>query len=88
MALKAKLETMYGDKRSLYIRINNVQVSNHGVMATALARGFISEAAFNDGKAYLWEKNISFVADVSQPLWAQAYATLCADPELAGAVAC
>lgn len=88
MALQATLETVHGDLRALYIRINHAQVSNHGQPASALARGFVSRAAFEAGKSFVWEQGLTFDADVSQPLWAQAYAALRADPALADAVNC
>lgn len=76
MAIKAKTETSYGETRELYIRLNNVEASNHGVKATALFRGFFSKKAFEDGKSFVWERQVEFDADVSQPLWSQAYAAL------------
>lgn len=76
MAIQANIETMFGEQRELYIRLNNVEVSNHGVPATALARGFLSQAAFQAGKHFVWEGTFEFVSDVSQPLWTQAYAEL------------
>lgn len=85
MALQATLETSYGETRPLYIRINNVEASNHGLPAVALARGYLDQAAFAAGRACVWERTIEFPADVSQPLWPQGYAALKAMPELEGA---
>lgn len=76
MAVTTRIETDFGDKRDVYIRLNNVEVSNHGVEATALFRGFANEAASRGGKRYLWEREIVFAADVALPIWPQAYAAL------------
>lgn len=76
MAIKIKEETMFGEERELYVRLNNVEASNHGERATALFRGFLSEQAFRDGKHYVFEKTVEFVADVSTSLWEQAYVAL------------
>lgn len=76
MAIIAEVETQYGEKRKLYVRLNNIESSNHGVDSKALFRGFLSEQAFKDGKHFLWEETIRFKPDVSKPLWEQAYAAL------------
>lgn len=76
MAIKATVQTTYGEDRELYIRLNNVEVSNHGVESRALFRGFLSEEAFNSGKQYLWEHTVEFTPEVSKPLWEQAYRAL------------
>jgi len=76
MAIKAKVETAHGEERELYIRLNNLEASNHGVTSRALFRGFVSEQAFNAGKQYLWEHTVEFTPDVSKPLWEQAYRAL------------
>lgn len=76
MAIVAEVETIHGEKRRLYIRLNNIEASNHGVDSFALFRGFLSEAAFKEGKHFLWEGTIQFQADVSKPLWEQAYEAL------------
>ncbi|MGL4756437.1 MAG: hypothetical protein ACRCXB_29125 [Aeromonadaceae bacterium] len=76
MAIKAVVETVHGEERELYIRLNNVEASNHGVEATAKFRGYISQEKFEAGANYLWEQDIEFVADVTQPLWGQAYQAL------------
>lgn len=77
MAILANVETMFGEKRELYIRVNNVEVSNHGVKASALLRGFASKEAFDSKKHYMFEKTIEFNADVSGNLWEQAYSAFC-----------
>lgn len=86
MALKATVETMHGESRELYIRLNNVEASNHGAPATALFRGFLSQEAFQSRKHYVWEREIQFAPDVSQAIWPQAYASLKAEPDMAGSV--
>lgn len=76
MAIQGTVTTEYGEKRNLYIRLNNIEASNHGVPSSAKFRGFISKEAFDSGSRYLWEKDIEFVVDVSLPLWGQAYDAL------------
>ncbi|AUR93115.1 hypothetical protein NVP1183O_17 [Vibrio phage 1.183.O._10N.286.48.B7] len=73
MAILATVETQFGEDKELYIRLNNVEASNHGMKATALFRGFISKEAFEDGKNFMYEKEVQFNADVSSNLWEQAY---------------
>lgn len=76
MAIIANVTTQFGEDREVYIRLNNVEANNHGVPAQALFRGFLSREAFEAGAHYVWEKKVTFVPDVSQPLWPQAYAAL------------
>lgn len=76
MAIKAIVPTQFGEDREVYIRLNNVEASNHGAMSLALFRGFLSKEAFQSGAHYVWEQWIEFTPDVSQPLWEQAYAAL------------
>lgn len=76
MALQATAETDYGESRSLYIRLNNVEASNHGADSHALFRGFISRDAYLAGKGYVWEREVTFRPDVAQPIWGQAYGVL------------
>lgn len=85
MALVANLETLYGETRQLYVRINNVEASNHGQPAYILVRGFLSREAFEAGKHYVWEQQYEFQASVADPLWAQGYVHLKSLPEFAGA---
>lgn len=73
MAIKATVTTAYGEDRELYIRLNNLEVSNHGCPAHALFRGFVAQEAYENGAHYVWEKSVVFIADVTQPLWKQAY---------------
>lgn len=76
MAIKTIVKTQYGEDREMYIRLNNVESSNHGAVTYALFRGFLSRSAFEEGAHYMWEQSVEFVADVSQPLWEQGYAAL------------
>ncbi|MGV0912443.1 hypothetical protein [Martelella sp. FOR1707] len=86
MAIQATVPTQYGENRNCYIRLNNVEASNHGVNAVALFRGFLTEAAFQSGAHYVWEATVEFSADVSQPIWPQAYAALKAQEAFSDAV--
>lgn len=88
MAIKATVETLFGSTQEVYIRLNNVEASNHRVKTVALFRGFVSKEAFDAGKHFVWEQTVEFDADVSNPLWGQAYEALKAMPEMAGAVDC
>lgn len=76
MAITATITTQFGEGREVYIRLNNVEASNHGLPAHALFRGFLSKAAFEAGAHYVWERQVEFAPDVSQSLWPQAYAAL------------
>ena len=79
MATIQTVQTFYGEDRELYIRLNNIEVSNHGVVSFAKFRGFVSRETYLSGGKYLWEQDIQFNADVSQPLWPQAYEKLISD---------
>ena len=85
MAILAKVKTNFGELRDLYIRLNNVEASNHGAESYAKFRGFISEQSFLDGSSYAWEHDIMFTPDVALPLWEQAYDVLKTDPVLLSA---
>lgn len=76
MAVKAKVMTMFGEERDVYIRLNNIEANNHGQPAHALFRGFLSKEAFEAKAHYVWEREIAFKANVGLPLWEQAYAAL------------
>lgn len=76
MAIKATVTTQFGEDREVYIRLNSIEASNHGVLAQALFRGFLSKAAFESGAHYVWECGVEFAPDVSAPIWPQAYAAL------------
>lgn len=84
MAIKANIHTAFGEERECYIRLNNIEASNHGVTSRALFRGFLSLAAFEAGSHYVWEKTVEFDADVSKPLWSQAYEALVAQEGFSG----
>ncbi len=56
------------------VRLNNVGVSNHNMPSSALLRGFASREAYIAGYRYQFEREIEFAADVTQPIWSQAYA--------------
>jgi len=76
MAIQATVNTEYGEARNLYIRLNNIEASNHGVPCNVKFRGFVSQEAFKEGSRYLWEVDIEFIADVALSLWTQAYDAL------------
>ena len=76
MAINATVETIHGEERELYIRLNNLEASNHGATSFAKFRGFISREKFESGANYLWELDVEFNADVNLPLWPQAYSHL------------
>ncbi len=76
MGLERKITTQFGEDRELYIRLNNVEASNHGVTSHALFRGFLSEQAYQGGAAFMWERAVEFTPDVSKPIWKQAYEAL------------
>jgi hypothetical protein len=76
MAVIAEVETLFGDACACYVRLNHVVAGNHGTPAKALFRGFMSKQAFDAGKHYVFEREIEFVADVTRPLWEQAYEAL------------
>lgn len=84
MAIQATVTTQFGEDRKVYIRLNNIEASNHGFPATALFRAFLSREAFEAGAHYVWEKQVEFSPDVSKPIWPQAYAALCAEESFEG----
>lgn len=88
MAINANLDTTFGETRELYVRVNNVEVSNHTAPSVALVRGFLSEQCYRDGKPFVFEHQVEFDADVALPLWPQAYAAIKALPACADAVDC
>jgi hypothetical protein len=77
MGILTTVMTLIGEERECYIRLNNMEVSNHDLPATALFRGFLSQQAFSNAAHYVWEQSVSFTPDLSLPLWAQAYDALC-----------
>ncbi len=76
MAILAVVATEYGEERKLYIRLNNIEVNNHGVMSCVKFRGFLSKDAFKEGGKWLWERDVEFFADINKPIWTQAYEVL------------
>jgi hypothetical protein len=77
MAVKATLPTSFGEDRDLYIRLNSIEdAQNHGLPTVARFRGFLSKEAFEGGAAFVWEREISFDADLDRPFWEQAYEAL------------
>ncbi|CAG8864063.1 hypothetical protein [Pseudomonas fluorescens] len=88
MALTASLTTSYGETRDLYVRVNNLSTSNHGVSSSALYRGYIVEEQFRAGGGYVWERELEFMVDVSGDIWTQAYQALKEQPEFAGSTDC
>jgi hypothetical protein len=68
--------TDYGETRTMYVRLNNLEASNHGMPASALFRGYINKAAYQAGAKYVWEREVSFTPDLSKPLWTEAYNAL------------
>lgn len=76
MAIQARITTIFGEERDCYIRLNNIEASNHGQPAQALFRAFLGRAAFEAGHHYVAELPVEFAADVSRPLWGQAYDAL------------
>jgi hypothetical protein len=79
MALKIQLPTLYGETRNLYVRVNNVdQLTNHDEAGPDAVRfrGYLSEKAFDDRAAFVWELVLPCKIDVSKPAWPQAYAAL------------
>lgn len=88
MALTATLTTQYGETRSLYVRINNLESSNHGVQSNILFRGYVGQAEFAAGGGFVYEQELKVDLDVTQPLWEQAYLALKATEQFANAVDC
>lgn len=80
MALLANLTTVYGENRELYVRVNSLSSSNHGVASSVLYRGFISEEAYRANGLYVWELELQTMIDVSGAIWTQAYEALKALP--------
>jgi len=87
MAIKATLETSFGETRELYVRFNNFDTLSKHAPSVARFRGFLSKEAFTAGKHFVWEEVIEFMADLSDGadgVARQAYAALRAQhPELA-----
>lgn len=88
MAIQKTIRTQFGEDRECYIRINNIEVSNHGQPAKVLFRGFLCREAYQEGAHYVAEFDKELLLDVAEPLWPQAYAALKAEPEFTGAADC
>jgi hypothetical protein len=89
MAVKVNLLTSYGETRELYVRVNNLSVSNHGVDSPVLFRGYLGQAEFQAGGNFVYELEASMAFDVAQPIWEQAYTQLKQQfPDFAQAVDC
>lgn len=88
MAVTVSLETPYGETREMYVRINSVSTSNHGVSSHVLFRGFLSKEAFQGGSSYMWEREVEMDLDINAPLWTQAYDHLKNFPEFTEAADC
>lgn len=87
MALIIRTQTLFGEERDLYVRINNFeQLTNHSEAGAdrVLFRGYISKEAFEQRRAFVWELALDAPVDVHAPVWSQAYEALKAyDPTLA-----
>lgn len=88
MALSNSMTTQFGENRQLYVRINNMSVSNHGVNASVLFRGYLSQEAFQAGGMFLWEQEMDIPLAVDHSLWTQAYQALKATEQFQNAVDC
>lgn len=76
MAIKKIVNDIVGRELDLYIRLNSVEASNHGVASSFLFRGFESRDHFVNGDGFLWEYEVTAVIDVSGNIWEQAYALI------------
>lgn len=76
MAIKAVVTTSYGEERELYLRLNSIVISNHGVKSTGLVRGYISEEAYRTGMQYIYEIEVDIDIAVNSNAWEQVYAEL------------
>lgn len=88
MAVTVTLDTIYGETRETYVRINTLSTNNHGGGSFVLFRGFISREGYKSGASYFWEKELEMMLHISEPLWPQAYRELKKLPEFALAVDC
>ena len=88
MAVTASLTTSYGETRDLYVRVNSLSTSNHGVSSSALFRGYMGQEQFQAGGGYVWEFEMDFMVDVSGQIWEQAYEALKGLPEFSVCTDC
>lgn len=84
MGIIANVTTAFGEDRDCYIRLNSVEVSNHDADSVATFRAFLTKDAYESGAKFVSEYSVSFDADVSKPIWAQAYAALSNVEKLGG----
>lgn len=82
MALQKRVIDDLGRDVELYVRLNSVEISNHGVGGHLLFRGYASKEAFTGGGRFLWEQSLEVSIDVSLPIWAQAYAAIRSDGDV------
>lgn len=74
MGIMATIHEPGEEPRRGYIRlISFEQLANHGVPAVAVFRAFASKEAFEQGAKFFAQREVTFNADISQPLWPQAY---------------
>ena len=76
MAIKETIKTVFGEERECYIRLNNVEASNHGVPAKALFRAFLSKESFDLKANYVAEFDVEFDVAVDKAIWPQSYKAL------------
>lgn len=76
MAITTTVTTEFGEEKELYLRINNAEISNHGVKSTALVRGYISKDAFLAGAKFMWEESVVCDIDIGELVWSQFYNAL------------
>lgn len=76
MGIITKIETNTGEVKDLYLRVNNIDVNNHGADSLILIRGFISRDAFLAGKHFAHEESLEAKIDVEHLPWDQAYDVL------------
>ena len=89
MALLVTMDTVLGKDKPIYVRVNTLTLSNHGVEAPALLRGFASEEDYRAGAPFVYERELDVSPlDVSEPLWGQVYANLKALPLFENAEDC
>jgi hypothetical protein len=76
MGLLVKKELKNGMQGEFYLRVNNVEASNHNTKNFALVRYYASKEAFDSGKNFIEEDGIEFECACSDNLWEKAYLKL------------
>ena len=83
MAVKAEVETRFGSRAELYIRLTAVEdLGNHGMPAVAVFYGFPSKEIAELAKAggteieFMFRIEVPFIPNVSGNIWDQAYSEL------------